>query len=93
MAATITAIGTWTSIAGATGQDAKLNVPSINKMDFEALKGSSLFGVVLPELRDFITAAQVGWGLNFWQAAGLMEVFMRALMNSQGPTQQTSYTP
>jgi len=91
MSATITATGTWTSLAGAMGQDTKLNVPSIDHIDLEAQK--TIYGVILPELQGFIEAAAIGWGLTFWQAAGLLEVYFKALMNAEGPTVQSSYTP
>lgn len=91
MSATLTSTGTWTSLAGATAMDAKQNVPSVNKLDLEALKSNR--GVVLPELDQFVAAAAAGWGLTYWQAAGVVEVFLKALMNSEGPTQQTTYTP
>lgn len=91
MAATISSSGTWTALPGLVGQDAKLNVPSINKIDLEGLKG--IHGVVHDELRQFIQLAADAYSLKFWQGAAIVEVLLKALMNSEGPTQQNTYTP
>jgi len=92
MAATITATGTWTAITGLRGQDARINQPSISDIDLEDLKNDAR-GVILPELQSFIQAAADGYSLRHWQAAGLIEVLLKAYMNSEGPTQQNRYTP
>lgn len=91
MAATISASGTFTALAGLTGMDAKINQPNITHIDLEALK--TAHGVVLPELHQFIQLVADAYGLLFWQAAGLVDVLLKATMNSEGPTQQNRYTP
>lgn len=83
--------GTWSPIPGMTAENAGLNVPSIRNIDLEGLKG--IHGVVHEELRQFIQLVADGYGLKFWQGAGLVEVLLKALMNSEGPTQQNRYTP
>lgn len=89
--ATISDSGTWTSLPGLVAMDARQNVPSINAIDLEGLKG--IHGVVHDELRQFVQLMADAYGLKFWQGAGLCEVLLKALMNSEGPQQQTSYTP
>lgn len=91
MAGTITSSGTWTALAGLVGQDARINTPSIKNIDLESLKG--IHGVVHNELRQMVQLFADAYGLNHWQGAGLMEVLLKAYMNSEGPTQQRSYTP
>lgn len=91
MAATISSSGTWTTLTGLVGMDARINTPSINKIDLEDLKG--IHGVVHEELRQFIQLAADAYSLNFWQGAGIVEVLLKALMNSEGPQQQRSYNP
>lgn len=89
--ATIASSGTWTTLVGLTAQDARLNVPSLQNIDLEDLK--SIHGVVHEELRQFIELAAAAYGLKFWQAAGIVDVLLKALMNSEGPQQQRTYTP
>jgi chemotaxis protein CheY-P-specific phosphatase CheC len=89
--ATISSSGTWTALTGLTGQDTGINTPSINKLDLEDLKG--IHGVVHEELRQFIQLVADAYTLKFWQGACVAEILLKALMNSEGPTQQNSYTP
>lgn len=91
MAATLSSSGTWTTLAGLTGQNTGINTPSVNNIDLEDLKG--VHGVVHDELRQFVQLTADAYSLRFWQAAGVVEVLLRALMNSEGPQQQTTYTP
>ena len=91
MAATLTSSGTWTTLAGLVGMDTRANVPSVNKLDLEDLKGDH--GVVHAELRQFIQLAADAYSLTYWQAACVVEILLKAMMNSEGPTQQNSYTP
>lgn len=91
MAGTLSSTGTWTALAGLVGMDARANVPSINNIDLEALK--SIHGVVHEELRQFVQLAADAYALTFWQAAAIVEILLKALMNSEGPQQQRTYTP
>ena len=89
--ANISSAGTWTALTGLTGQSTGINTPSINNVDLEALK--DIHGVVHEELRQFVQLASDAYSLKFWQGAGIVEILLKALLNSEGPTQQNSYTP
>jgi hypothetical protein len=89
--ATISSSGTWTALTGLTGQDTGINTPSINTIDLENLKG--IHGVVHEELRQFIQLTADAYALKYWQGACVVEILLKAIMNSEGPTQQNSYTP
>lgn len=89
--ATISSSGTWTALTGLTGQSTGLNTPSVRNIDLDALK--DIHGVVHEELRQFVQLAADAYSLTFWQGAGIVEVLLKALMNSEGPQQQRTYTP
>lgn len=89
--ATISSIGTFTTIPGLVGRSNGNRSASLDKIDMEGLKG--VHGVVHDELRQFVQLVADAYALTFWEAAGLVGVLYKALMNSEGPTQQTSYTP
>ncbi len=91
MAGTLTSAGTWTALPGLTGMDTRANVPSIDNLDLEDLKGDH--GVVHAELRQFIQLTADAYALTYWQAACVVEILLKAMMNSEGPTQQNTYTP
>ena len=91
MAATISSSGTWTALPGLVAMDARANVPSFNKLDLEDLKSRD--GVVQDELRQFVQLAADAYGVNFWVAAGVVEILLKALMNSDAAAGLSTYTP
>lgn len=91
MAAVISSLGNWTPLVGLTGQDARINTPSFSNIDLEDLK--TIHGVTHPELVNFVQLVADAYNLRFWQAAGVVEVLLKALLNSEGPQQQRSFTP
>ena len=91
MAGTISSTGTWTALSGLTATDSRINTPSVNNIDLEALK--SIHGVIHPELQQMVQLFADAYSLKFWQAFAVMFTLMKAMANSEGPTQQNTYTP
>ncbi len=93
MPATLTSTGTFTDLSGVIstarrstapggGYSSKDrgNEPDIENWNLDSLK--TLDGVRLSELDQFVTLVAQAYNLHFWQAATLVQVFMRALMQS-----------
>ncbi len=97
MPATISSTGTFTDLStvlDATRSKAIGNEPRLEGakgtapgglgIDLSSLKTAE--GVEFSELKQFITLVAVAYGLLYWQAVALVDVFLRALKQTKSDT-------